>query len=103
MSSWKYFVKLHRDDNVITVTKKTPAKTVIHVNSDPITTRQVIPLGHKVAIEDIEEGGPIIKYGVEIGIASSRIEKGEHVHIHNVAEVSLEIRDRVKKQSLGGL
>ena len=48
----------------------------------------------------IEEGGSIIKYGVRIGIATTEISKGEHVHIHNVDEVSLMIRDEERERSL---
>jgi altronate dehydratase small subunit len=64
---------------------------------------QDIPFGHKFAIKDIEKGGDIIKYGDKIGIANTEIKKGDHVHIHNVDEVSLAIRDEAKRNSLGGL
>jgi hypothetical protein len=37
MSSWKYFVRLHQDDNLITVTKETPAGTMIYLDPDRIT------------------------------------------------------------------
>ena len=40
--------------------------------------------GHKYALRDIEEGENIIKYGQPIGHATCRIEKGAHVHTHNV-------------------
>ncbi len=43
-----------------------------------------IPCGHKLALEDIEIGAPIIKYGETIGLATHNISPGEHVHIHNV-------------------
>ena len=43
-----------------------------------------IPLGHKIAKEDIPKGKHIIKYGEKIGIATSDIKFGAHVHIHNV-------------------
>jgi altronate dehydratase len=42
-----------------------------------------IPKGHKIALRRIEEGRPVIKYGVEIGIATRTIEPGEWVHLHN--------------------
>lgn len=44
-----------------------------------------IPLFHKVARTNIQKGEKIIKYGEFIGIATSPINKGEHVHIHNCA------------------
>ena len=103
MSSWKYFLKLHINDNVVTTTKETPAGTVTIVDFNNITLMQDIPFGHKFAIKDIEKGGDIIKYGVKIGIANTEIKKGEHVHIHNVDEVSLTIREEAKRNRLGGL
>lgn len=46
-----------------------------------------IPLYHKVALQDIPKGEPILKYGEHIGIASKDINKGEHVHEQNVESV----------------
>lgn len=43
-----------------------------------------IPGGHKFAVTEIPNGGPIYKYGEVIGRATSDIKKGEHVHVHNV-------------------
>jgi Altronate dehydratase len=43
-----------------------------------------ISLGHKFALEDINKGTKIIKYGESIGTATKEIKKGEFVHIHNV-------------------
>jgi altronate dehydratase len=42
-----------------------------------------IPFGHKISLHPIAMGEAIIKYGVKIGVATSFIEKGEHVHVHN--------------------
>ncbi|MBV7296365.1 UxaA family hydrolase [Enterovibrio paralichthyis] len=43
-----------------------------------------IPLGHKVALNDISNGDTIIKYDNDIGKAVADIKKGGHVHVHNV-------------------
>jgi len=43
-----------------------------------------IPLGHKVALHDIENGETIIKYGHDIGKAIAEIPKGNHAHVHNL-------------------
>ena len=42
-----------------------------------------IPLGHKIALTDIEEGATLIKYGHDIGRSVAGIGKGHHVHVHN--------------------
>jgi altronate dehydratase len=44
-----------------------------------------IPKGHKFALQEIAAGGNVIKYGEPIGQATTRIPRGEHVHVHNVA------------------
>ena len=43
-----------------------------------------IPLGHKLALKDIENGDTIIKYGHDIGRATADIAQGGHAHVHNV-------------------
>ena len=43
--------------------------------------------GHKIAIEAIERGGRVIKYGECIGLAASDIGAGEWVHAHNIEAV----------------
>jgi len=40
--------------------------------------------GHKYARRDIKKGEEIIKYGQPIGIAECDINKGDHVHSHNL-------------------
>ena len=49
-----------------------------------ITALDDIPLGHKIALKDIEEGATVIKYGHDIGKAVARIGTGHHAHVHNV-------------------
>jgi|TARA_B110000444_G_scaffold184977_1_gene174016 (2R)-sulfolactate sulfo-lyase subunit alpha len=43
-----------------------------------------IPLGHKIAMQDLKEGDTIVKYGHDIGKVIKSIKKGDHVHVHNV-------------------
>ena len=49
-----------------------------------IQSADEIPLGHKIAMIDLNEGDTIIKYGHDIGKVVKSIKKGEHVHVHNV-------------------
>jgi len=50
-----------------------------------VTAAQDIPRGHKIALHDIREGQPVLKFGFPIGHATRAIGAGEHVHTHNVA------------------
>ena len=49
-----------------------------------IKSKSEIPLGHKIAMIDFKEGDTILKYGHDIGKVVKPINKGEHVHVHNV-------------------
>ena len=49
-----------------------------------IAAREAIPLGHKIALADIESGQAIVRFGVPVGIATQAIAPGQLVHIHNV-------------------
>ena len=53
-------------------------------DSTKIQSKNEIPLGHKIAMEELKEGDTIIKYGHDIGKVVKAIKKGEHVHVHNV-------------------
>jgi len=66
---------------------------VIYASNKKIIAKDDIEIGHKIAIKSIEKGNHIIKYGEKIGITKQDIEKGSHVHIHNVASIRLEERD----------
>ncbi len=45
---------------------------------------QDIPLGHKVALKDMNVGDTVIKYGVDIGKVVAPIKVGQHAHVHNI-------------------
>ncbi len=52
-----------------------------HMN---MTARQDIPIGHKIALKDMNEGETVIKYGIDIGKVVAPIKAGEHAHVHNI-------------------
>ena len=52
--------------------------------SAKIQSKSEILLGHKIAMIDLKEGDTILKYGHDIGKVIKHINKGEHVHVHNV-------------------
>jgi (2R)-sulfolactate sulfo-lyase subunit alpha len=43
-----------------------------------------VPLGHKIALQDIQTGDTVLKYGYDVGRAVANIGKGHHVHVHNM-------------------
>jgi len=81
----------NHDDNVGVVVVeglKAGTKMLAVVTADDssfeIEAKEDIPIGHKVALKDIEEGGTAIKYGEDIGKFVAPVKKGEHVHVHNL-------------------
>lgn len=77
------FIKLHPTDNVAVAIHPLESQTSLDdVNT---TLTEGIPQGHKFAIEQIPQGSPIRKFGQTIGYASSSIEQGSWVHVHNVS------------------
>jgi (2R)-sulfolactate sulfo-lyase subunit alpha len=58
---------------------------VTHDNSDfRLVARQAVPIGHKVALRNLEPGDTVIKYGQDIGRIVAAVGQGEHVHVHNL-------------------
>jgi (2R)-sulfolactate sulfo-lyase subunit alpha len=47
-------------------------------------SRMDVPIGHKIALQDIKKGDTVWKYGHDIGKAVANIRRGEHVHVHNL-------------------
>lgn len=73
-------------DNVATLLDDAPPGPVAVTGAgEPLVIQlsRPVAMAHKIALRAIPEGGSVIKYGVQIGIATRRIEPGEWVHLHN--------------------
>ena len=83
-------LKVHDSDNVATIFANNLLPGMVvemrdkQGNSEEIPLLSAIPYGHKIALEDIRAGHPFIKYGEAIGTANRDVEKGDHVHVHNL-------------------
>ena len=49
-----------------------------------VRTGNDIPIGHKIALQALNVGDTVIKYGVDIGKVVEPIDAGAHLHVHNV-------------------
>lgn len=49
-----------------------------------VTALNDIPIGHKVALADLNTGDTVVKYGEDIGRMVGDARKGGHVHTHNL-------------------
>jgi len=77
-------------DNCATALVDISQGTELEVNDEIIKINQDIPLGHKFALNSIQEGEKIMKYGQIIGIATEDISIGDWVHTHNITSHYLE-------------
>jgi altronate dehydratase small subunit len=82
-------IVINEKDNVATALRGLDAGAEVSVEFQgrvqEIMLLSDIPMGHKFALKDMEEGEAVIKYGEPIGQTTAKITRGEHVHVHNVA------------------
>ena len=72
-------------DNVATALETLEAGRTVTLGAIVVTVGERIPHGHKLALTPIAAGEPVGKYGSPIGLATSDIPAGAHVHVHNLA------------------
>lgn len=71
------FVKMKEEDNVAIAVDDINAGQEIMPG---VVARHEIPQAHKIALLDIEKGGPVIRYGVVLGYATEAIKKGDWIN-----------------------
>jgi altronate dehydratase small subunit len=81
-------IVINEKDNVAIALKPLKAGTKVSAeiegHDEKIKLLSDIPMGHKFALKNMEEGEAVIKYGEPIGQSTRKIARGEHVHVHNV-------------------
>ena len=78
--------RIHARDNVATLLEDAADRVEVRGEGrGSIPLAAPIALGHKVALDAIAPGEPVIKFGIAIGTASVGIAQGEWVHLHNCA------------------
>jgi altronate hydrolase len=75
-------IRLNIEDNVVVALRALDKG--LRIENEKFTTKNLIPAGHKVASSTIHKKDYIHKYGQIIGVASTEIQAGDHVHTHNV-------------------
>ena len=80
----KSYIIMNPNDNCATALEDIPKNAQVIVNDDTIIINQDIPFGHKFALNDINEGNLVKKYGQTIGVTTKNITKGNWIHTHNL-------------------
>jgi len=87
----KLALRLNARDNVAVVMEALQEQESVAVHSeqgaevDRLVAASAVPLPfHKVALVEIPQGAPVVKYGEIIGHATASIGRGAWVHTHNL-------------------
>lgn len=83
------YIQIHPNDNVAVALTDLPAGEVLHLSGRDVTLREAIPVGHKIALADLNEQDQVIKYGYSIGHVLRRVQSGEWIN-EQVLKTSLE-------------
>jgi hypothetical protein len=87
LTSVKSCFQVSPEDNVATMLCDIGAGDEVTVQGSGsvrrLAARETIRFGHKLALEQILKGDPIVKYGVSIGFATASAQPGEWIHLHN--------------------
>lgn len=73
------YIKVHDADNVAIIVNDggLPAGAEL---PDGLVLREAIPQGHKVALADLSEGDPVVRYNVTVGYAAKALPRGSWVN-----------------------
>ena len=83
------FIRINAADNVAVALQDADAGTRVDVDGVDLHTACNITAGHKIALQDIEEGENVVKYGFPIGHLLSPVKKGALID-HTVLKTNLE-------------
>src|SRR5262245_39414302 len=79
-------LRLNARDNLIVAIDSVDPGVAVH----GVTATARILRGHKMAVQPIAKGQPILKFGQIIGFASEDIAPGAHIHTHNCSYAEFE-------------
>ena len=78
------FIKINAADNVAVAIRDIEAGLSFDINGVNVCTLNPVPAGHKVALQDLEEGADVIKYGFPIGHVLRPVKKGDVIDHTNL-------------------
>ena len=99
----KRLILLNPADNIFVCAGDMAANETIELEGDSLLLTSAVELGHKLARRDIAAEEKILKYGVSIGSAKTNIQRGEHVHLHNIKSdyIPSHIRSGIVNETAG--
>jgi arabinonate dehydratase len=86
-------ILLHPSDNVAIARAPIVPGQDLEVDGRRFSARASVPAGHKIAVQSLERGQAVRRYGEIIGFVSDDIAAGDHVHSHNLAFAELDLHN----------
>jgi altronate hydrolase len=77
--------RISAQDDVAIALRDLAAGETVTLDSTPLQLLDPVPRGHKFALRSVTPGAPVLKYGQVIGRATAAIQRGAHVHSHNLS------------------
>ena len=92
-------LKIHPDDNVWVALEDIAPDMSLQWEEKKVKAVEAIPAKHKVATEDIPEGGHVIMYGTVVGIASNPIFQGMRISTSNTKHAVAATKNKAEPYS----
>jgi altronate hydrolase len=77
--------RISAQDDVAIALRDLAAGETVQLDGTPLQLLDPVPRGHKFALRSVTAGAPVLKYGQVIGRATAAIQRGAHVHTHNLS------------------
>ncbi|MEL7121285.1 MAG: UxaA family hydrolase, partial [Bacteroidota bacterium] len=81
-------LKVHPKDNIIVALQDYEAGQSVSLDDTTYVLQENIPVKHKFAAVDLNEGDEVIMYGVRIGRTTQTVETGMRISVENVKHAS---------------
>ena len=75
---------LHPDDNILVARRDIAAGERVDLDGETLVIPAPVELGHKLARRALPAETRVLKYGAPIGSLRMAVNRGEHVHLHNL-------------------
>ena len=77
-------LRLHPSDNVAVALTALDAGTNVSIDGTSLSVHEDVPVGHKIALADLDVGADVVKYGLPIGTVTRPVGSGSWLHSHNM-------------------
>jgi altronate dehydratase len=73
-----------KDNVAVAIQEIKSGEAIVGIEGVEVRANEDIMRNHKVAIAEVAENAPVLKYGETIGYASKLVRPGDWVHAHNM-------------------